>query len=417
MSVKVENKKATDAAARPAEEGKVQPVERRGLYYTILLAVSGLLVSVQLLRIHLSVGAQASSQFGCMVDEVVDCAAPALSEQAYFLGLPVPAWAIATYLLVLCMGLLSLLVRRKPWSHASDYVLPVAAWSVAYSAYLAWVSAFQLETYCAWCAGLYAVNTGLLFASFMVSPRRGWLGRRMEDLRWLFSDPVKAAAAVLILVLAGASLAAYNTVSEKDRSIVEFPGGIQLDLSQDPVLGAYRAPITIIEFSDFECPACRKMHEVVSLLLKEYRGKVRVVQKSYPLDSQCNPGMSWRMHPHACDAAYAAECAFRQGEYREYSEKLWTAQDLGRDALVEMAAEQGMDKDEFVSCMESEETRQAVLADIAAGDKLGLQATPTFVSGNFMFTGYKDPEWCRKLIDRFLQGEATAPRARRIGED
>ncbi len=376
----------------------------RGLILILLFCLAGLAISAELLRIHLAVGHNPSQGFGCQVDKVVDCGVPALSEEALFLGVPVPVWAILTYLGVAGLALASLLSTRTPLRDAADYVLLISLWSVGYSAYLAYVSAFKLEAYCAWCTGLYFVNLGLLLASLMgASPLSGWPGRRRPELRWLVSDPVKLSFAVFMVVVAATAVAVLHARSERPVKL-RMATGKEIDLAGDPMYGYLRAPVTIIEFSDYECPACRKMHETIRALLDKYDQEIRLFHKNYPLDSKCNPEMSWRMHPFACEAAWAAECAYNKGKYKAYAEKLWRAKDLSRSALITMAEEVGMDPKAFEQCMDSEQVKREVLRDIEAGQEMDVFATPTFIVNSYAFTGYQDLEWCSRLIEKFLQG-------------
>jgi len=383
----------------------------------VVLALIGLGLSSELLRIHLTVAKSPSHGFACTISEKVDCNAVALSRQAVLLNLPVPVWAIGAYLAVAVLGVIGLISKKAPWRTAPEYALAIGATSVLYSAYLAYVSAFVLETLCIYCAGLYAVNIGLLVTGVLVSrPLKEYVGRRMDDMQWLAGNSTASAIAGL------AVLAALFTISglyvwSRQPEVISLGPGVKIDVSNDPVIGNPRAPVTIIEFSDFECPACRTMHEeVIGPLLRNYKSEVRLIHKDYPLDRPCNPGMTFNMHENACEAAAAAECARQKGRYESYSERLWKAEDLSVPKLLEMAKQEGLDPESFQQCMNSDETMAAIVADAKAGDAIGLEATPTFVINGYKFSGYKPLSWCTKLIERFLKGKRP-PRASPIGEN
>jgi protein-disulfide isomerase len=107
---------------------------------------------------------------------------------------------------------------------------------------------------------------------------------------------------------------------------------------------------------------------------------VRIVFHHFPLDADCNPNVSTRMHRYACQAAIAAECAARAGKFWEYHDLLFGAQDrLGRDDLIAKAVTLGIARDNFVACLDDPSARSRVLADSAAGAKLGVKSTPTLV--------------------------------------
>ena len=160
---------------------------RRGWILVLVLAAFGLLISIELLRIHWIAIQDSNHDFGCRVSRTVDCGAAARSREALLLGVPTPVWGILTYLLVL--GLAAARLWKK--NRVGDYVLPIALWCVLYSAYLAYVSAFLLKIFCAYCAGLYFVNLGLLLAALQANTPLGeWPHRRFLDWLWLRANPV-----------------------------------------------------------------------------------------------------------------------------------------------------------------------------------------------------------------------------------
>lgn len=377
---------------------------RRASVYIVVLAVIGLLLSGELLRIHITVGNSTGHNFACSINEAMDCSAVAQSRQSKFLEVPVPAWGILTYLVFLVLGIVGILSKQPPGKHAGDYALGVSVWCVAYSGYLAYVSAFELKTFCLYCAGLYGVNAGLFFASIPASaPLLLWWRRRVFDRQWLMADLVRfGVVSIIFVIMLGSYSGYYYWSTNNDEDIVPVAPGVRINIENDPVLGHYRTPLTIIEFSDFECPACRQMHEVTKELLQKYKGSIRLVHKNFPLDSKCNSEVMHRMHLHSCEAAAAAECAFREGKFETYAELLWEADDLSTPSLIRMAEDEGMDAAVFQECLTSEETRLALQEDVAAGIKLGIEGTPTFVINGKKFMGIRDLKWCSQLIERFL---------------
>jgi protein-disulfide isomerase len=382
---------------------------RKALIWAIALAAAGLALSAELLRIHLTVVSDPFHPFACHISAAVDCNAVALSPQAVFLGVPVPIWALLVYVLFLVLALIGLRARTDPWKNAGDYILPLAAGSVLYSAYLAYVSAFVIKTFCLYCAGLYLVNLALLGAALVAGrPLRQYPLRRLADGRWLTQNSAAmgiAGGTALVLIVFLAGLYVWSS----QPLLVQVSHDLKLDLSNDPMMGNPRAIITIIEFSDYECPACRKMHPVLDQLLKKYPDSIRIIHKNFPLDSQCNDSLQTRMHPRACEAAAAAECAHRFKKYQPFSQALWTAEDLSPTNLLKIASQVGLDPDLFNKCMTSPETKRALLADIEAGKNIKIQATPTFIINGYRFEGAQDLKWCERLIEKFLKGGKTPP--------
>jgi hypothetical protein len=146
-----------------------------------------------------------------------------------------------------------------------------------------------------------------------------------------------------------------------------------IELQGAPVRGALMAPITVVEFSDFECPFCGSAAPLVERALASFEGRVRLVFKQYPLDQ----------HPRAMPAALAAVAAGKQNKFWEMHDLLFSHQDaLEDDDLVGYARQLGLDVARFQVDMASEETRAHVDADKAEGRRLGITGTPSiFVNG------------------------------------
>jgi protein-disulfide isomerase len=162
------------------------------------------------------------------------------------------------------------------------------------------------------------------------------------------------------------------------------------------VRGADDAPITIVEFSDFECAYCGKAFRDVRDVERRH-GNVRVVFHHFPLDPDCNAHVPSPVHQSACQAAIAAECAARFGRFWEYHDRLFGNQErLGRDDLIATAVDLGIDRDAFTTCLADPAARQRVVADADAGARLGVKSTPTlFINGRVVEGALDRPayEW------------------------
>lgn len=143
-------------------------------------------------------------------------------------------------------------------------------------------------------------------------------------------------------------------------------------VDNDPVMGDATAPVTIVEFSDYQCPFCGRFYEQTLTQLKdEYikTGKAKLVFRDFPLS----------FHPEAQKAAEAAECAGKQGKYWEMHDKLFENQaDLSVANEKKWAKELGLNSADFDACLDSGETADEVSADSAAGSSAGVSGTPTF---------------------------------------
>jgi protein-disulfide isomerase len=153
------------------------------------------------------------------------------------------------------------------------------------------------------------------------------------------------------------------------------PVGGEVSLEGVPMIGPKNAPITIVEFSDFQCPYCRQyasanFPQIQKSLIKA--GKVRYAFIAFPLEA---------IHGQAFLAHEAANCAGDQGKFWEMRDKLFTSPSLGRDQLMSMANAIGLDKTKFEKCFGADQTAAAVRKELAAGERAGVEGTPTFMLG------------------------------------
>jgi protein-disulfide isomerase len=155
------------------------------------------------------------------------------------------------------------------------------------------------------------------------------------------------------------------------------------------------APVTIIEFADFQCPACRKFAEQVRQAQVQHPGKILVIYRHYPLEA---------IHPYAMAAANASECAAEQGRFAAFHDVLFAAQDsIGRTSWVRFARAAAVpDTARFKQCVDQNRYQARIQADIAAGRHLKVDGTPTVVVNGLKFTGVGSDEDFELLISKLL---------------
>jgi len=166
--------------------------------------------------------------------------------------------------------------------------------------------------------------------------------------------------------------------------------------------GPATAPVTILEWSDFQCPFCREAQPVLGRLLAEFPDTVRLVFKDFPL----------RSHDLAGPAAVAARCAGAQGRFWEYHDLLFLAQPaFARDELTAYARRLGLDTTRFAECLDTAAPREAIVADQREGREAGVRATPTFFVNGRKIEGALPIEEFRDAIRNALR-EAGLPAPR-----
>ena len=185
---------------------------------------------------------------------------------------------------------------------------------------------------------------------------------------------------------------------------------VRISFDDDPIRGDPNAPITILEFSDFQCPFCARFHtQTLPLLLEEYidEGKVNLIYRDFPIQS---------IHPNALAAAVAAECANEQEKYWEYHDTLFEKQNawakLDSDSAIstfsQYATDVGLDQSQFDSCLESGKYLEEVQKDLNDGRTYDITGTPGFFIGNedigfVKVNGAQPFDSFKKIIDAQLE--------------
>ncbi len=178
------------------------------------------------------------------------------------------------------------------------------------------------------------------------------------------------------------------------------PLRVPVDLSHAPLRGPADAPVTVVEFSDFQCPFCHRVQPVIQELRRRYAKQVNWRFKDLPLIS---------IHPGAQSAAEAARCAGEQGKFWEYRDALFQAPQINREMHKGMAESLGLDSEPFLKCLQSEKYRDAVQADSQEAQDLGITGTPTFVIDGIVLAGAQPLEEFTRVIDSELRRKGVEP--------
>lgn len=162
----------------------------------------------------------------------------------------------------------------------------------------------------------------------------------------------------------------------------------------DPVLGSPTAPVTIVNFGDYQCQGCAELENSLIALRSEYAEAVRIVWKDMPNTSQ---------HVQALSAAVAAQCAGEQDKFWEYHSLLMANQDvLGPELYTEIATELELKDRPFTRCLEDQSTLPLVQRGFDEGLALGITATPTLYINGERYTGAMTTSEMRRLIEAII---------------
>lgn len=186
---------------------------------------------------------------------------------------------------------------------------------------------------------------------------------------------------------------------ESQVSILLRPPTTQVSVDPARLRGNPAAPITIVEFSDFQCPFCVRAQATLKEVMAKYEGKVRLAYRDFPLE---------QIHAQAHKAAEAARCAGEQGKFWEYHDALYADNSkLGEADLLKQAQNLGLDAGQFRACLTSGKYSAAVDADAQDGANAGVDGTPAFLINGIMLSGAQPFSAFQNIIDRELSSASA----------
>ena len=241
-----------------------------------------------------------------------------------------------------------------------------------------------------------------------------------DQKNWLDATPSKTAFAFgLVLGVGGSALVGFillvslffsgklpSTGLAVNSKVAQAPspsaepsapsGPVDIKLSDtDHAIGPKNAKVTVVEYSDFQCPYCGRFFTgAIQPMLKDYKDKVRFIYRNFPLD---------QIHPQARPAAIAAECAAEQGKFWEYHDQLFAKQQTLSDSVyTEIAKGLKLDEKKFANCQKSDRPGKKIDADTQGGLGYGVQGTPTTFINGVEISGAQPYENLKAAIDAAL---------------
>jgi protein-disulfide isomerase/uncharacterized membrane protein len=217
----------------------------------------------------------------------------------------------------------------------------------------------------------------------------------------------------IVVLFSASSFAAYNTTKGKTDKINQYSDSLINQYKGLKNLGApsfespFRmasatevftdAPIQITKFSDFECPACKMLSEVLHKVKEKYKGKVNIQYMFYPLDNACNPAMERALHRFACKAAYLATCL--PNKFKEVEHDIFANQSSLSDDWIN----EYVKKENVLDCYNAQAAKDTVTKHMAEAKKFGVKSTPTFILNGVKIEGVLPAAQLYILIDYLLQ--------------
>jgi protein-disulfide isomerase/uncharacterized membrane protein len=370
----------------------------------------------------------------CTLSATINCDAINASEWSSIVGIPTALLAFGFFEGAMVISV-ALLVTGSPILLS---VLTLLSWcAFGASLFFGSISFFTLKTLCLSCAAIYLVSFLWALSLLSVKTERRFLQRIEEGIASLIKAPFTVSHSSTLQrvasrwILTGVTSAFFTSVCAYFAFSLFFPPSViappvtgstsssynesppefeeePLPLSNEEVQeqvekwkiakeetislrsgdASFRelvendvGSIDIVEFSDFECPACRRMAPVLEKLSKKHRGLLRIIYKQFPLDSKCNPHVPQPMHEFACVAASLARCGSEYGKLKESLTYLYSFsvdETINAERLIERFNDSvGIAKDKIDECISSNRHSEKIRQDIEEGARLGLEGTPT----------------------------------------
>jgi predicted DsbA family dithiol-disulfide isomerase/uncharacterized membrane protein len=296
------------------------------------------------------------------------------SRFAHLLGIPTPAFGVAFFSAALA---LSLIPNRK----ARSLLVGMTGLGLGAGVGFIAIQTFVLHAFCKFCLVVDG-SAILLFAAAFAT-------RNLED-------DLTVATRLGFAVVGGLALAAPFGVRALNPPVVNADPIVEGPTPDLIIKEQHQGVATIVEFVDFECPYCRRLHHTIEALAKEYGPKLRLVRKEHPLTS---------MHPHAMTAARAECCAEEFDKGDQMAEELYAApvEELTREGCEKIAVKLGIDAESWRACLKSDKPNDKIISDQkdAAAAGVGEEA-PVFWIGKKRYLGAQPSDVIKDGIDRAL---------------
>jgi predicted DsbA family dithiol-disulfide isomerase len=266
-----------------------------------------------------------------------------------------------------------------------------------YSIFLAYISSFKIHSYCLMCIVSYAVNFLLLLYSWIIHQRFEttglWEGIQ-RDLGFLRKKWRKSMALMLpfcvVWMVTWASFPSYWTMEPPTPS-ADLPRGFSAQ--GHPWIGAQDPELTIVEFTDYRCFQCKKMHFFLRNLLANNPSKIRLVHRHFPMDHEFNPLVESPLHVGSGRLALLSIYAAKHQKFWEMNDILYNLERDNRQINMKYLAQQcNLETEQLARRVSKPDIVAKLLEDIKDGLALGIEGTPGYVINGKVYTAQIPPE-------------------------
>lgn len=371
----------------------ITPLPYHYYFITIaFIALAGLFNSIYLTVSHYRVYTDIGYQSFCAISRSLNCDTVSQSPYSIFLGIPVPLWGILAYgffLWLLAYAWPEKSGKRRPWT----LLFFVSLGFTIYSIILAVISSFYINSYCIMCILGYAVNFLLLYFIWIIRNRfecEPFLRALVLDIRYLLGYPrmlIFTASFFIACLLALAFFLPAYWQMEPPELTKNLPTGYTEQ--GHPWIGAENPELEIVEFSDYRCFQCKKMHYMLRKLIQANPDKIRLVHRHFPMDHTINPIVDRPFHNGAAKLAVVSIFAAQKDRFWEMNDLLFDISGQTEAVNIKNLAEEAdVDYEDIKYVFRDEKHWKKLKQDIRAGLKHGLTGTPGFVINDKVYIGH-----------------------------
>lgn len=338
----------------------------------------------------------------CNLGGSFDCDTVNTSRFSEIFNVPVAAIALVGFFVQLLFLLGSRFLGSQEQGKPGRFFFYLSVVDAFAALGLALVSSFVLKNFCLFCVGLYVIILLKLVCSYVLLSGKPQLMSDLSSLVFPVSADEKSYGILVLLFTIPVGALIFNGMIKESltggadidkmvkRSVVEWQNGQaqQFTFTRPPDFGDADAPNTIVEFSDFQCPACKRASKGIHMFMKLNSSKVKFYYENFPLDSTCND-KAGPVHKYACMFAKVGICARAQGKFREAHDWIFENQEfLNESKIKELTTLLGLDQGAFDQCFASGDTLEIIKQQIQAGEKAGVRGTPSvFFNGRLLPAG------------------------------
>jgi uncharacterized membrane protein/protein-disulfide isomerase len=390
----------------------------------LICALVGLGASGTAAYVHYRMFADPTYTSFCDVSATVSCTQVYASPYGTFQGISVSVFGAIWFAFAALLSVAGMSARPAIRESVAGYLFAASTLALAVILYLGYASFFILGLVCVLCLITYAAVIGLFLISGAATsfPMLSLPRRAVQDLRVMVTSPLALVLAVLWLGGAASTLAFFprettSVATAAAGTPVTEPTQDQRSELERFMASAPRVPlivpnegakVLIVKFADYQCPACGQAYLAYKPILAKYAashpGQVKMVMKDYPLNPNCNPAVRTMLHGAACDAAVAMRLATAKGRGAELEDWLYTHQQGMTPETVRQAAKDIGQVTDFDA--KFPQTIELVKGDIAMGEQLKVNQTPTFFINGIKIDG----AWAPQFFDQAIAYELAHAR-------